>query len=56
MQAHCRRAGRFGTKGLAISFVTTDDDKEVLEKIRSKFVVKLPELPETIDPSTYGSA
>eukprot|EP01127_Copromyxa_protea_P000221 TRINITY_DN10197_c0_g1_i1.p1 TRINITY_DN10197_c0_g1~~TRINITY_DN10197_c0_g1_i1.p1 ORF type:complete len:423 (-),score=124.68 TRINITY_DN10197_c0_g1_i1:138-1406(-) len=50
------RAGRFGTKGLAISFVTTDADKEVLEKIRSKFVVALPELPETIDPSTYGSA
>eukprot|EP01126_Amoeba_proteus_P021733 TRINITY_DN2215_c0_g1_i1.p1 TRINITY_DN2215_c0_g1~~TRINITY_DN2215_c0_g1_i1.p1 ORF type:complete len:221 (-),score=31.68 TRINITY_DN2215_c0_g1_i1:529-1191(-) len=48
------RAGRFGTKGLAISFVTTDKDREVLEKIRDKFVVKLPELPANIDPTTYG--
>jgi ATP-dependent RNA helicase UAP56/SUB2 len=47
------RAGRFGTKGLAISFVTTQEDKEVLEKVRKKFVVDLPELPDTIDSSTY---
>jgi len=49
------RAGRFGTKGLAISFVSTAEDKEVLEKVRNKFVVTLPELPETIDSSTYMS-
>jgi len=47
------RAGRFGTKGLAISFVSTADDKEVLEKVRKKFVVDLPELPDTIDSATY---
>jgi ATP-dependent RNA helicase UAP56/SUB2 len=47
------RAGRFGTKGLAISFVSTDDDNKVMEKVRTKFVVKLPELPDTIDCSTY---
>eukprot|EP01126_Amoeba_proteus_P008973 TRINITY_DN133_c0_g1_i5.p1 TRINITY_DN133_c0_g1~~TRINITY_DN133_c0_g1_i5.p1 ORF type:complete len:427 (-),score=41.15 TRINITY_DN133_c0_g1_i5:115-1395(-) len=49
------RAGRFGTKGLAISFVTTDTDKEVLEKVRKKFVVPLPELPDSIEASTYMS-
>jgi len=27
--------------------------KEVLEKVRKKFVVDLPELPDTIDASTY---
>ena len=27
------RAGRFGTKGLAITFVETDEDKKVLEEI-----------------------
>lgn len=27
------RAGRFGTKGLAITFVATNDEKEILEKI-----------------------
>ena len=25
------RAGRFGTKGLSLSFVTTDDDETVLQ-------------------------
>lgn len=36
------RAGRFGTKGLAISFVTTDQDKEVLAAIEKRFEVALP--------------
>jgi len=47
------RAGRFGTKGIAISFVSTDEDKEVMEKVRKQFVVKLPELPDELDCSTY---
>jgi len=47
------RAGRFGTKGLAISFVTTPEDKDVLDKVRKKFVVDLPEMPESIDSATY---
>jgi len=46
------RAGRFGTKGLAISFVTKDDEP-LLEAVRKKFVVGVEELPETIDKSTY---
>jgi len=49
------RAGRFGTKGLAISFVSSNDDRDVLQKVRNKFVVPLPELPDTIDASTYMS-
>jgi len=36
------RAGRFGTKGLAISFVTTEQDKEVLQSIEKRFEVALP--------------
>jgi len=47
------RAGRFDTKGLAISFVSTSDDKDILEKVRRKFVVDLPELPDTIDSASY---
>jgi len=47
------RAGRFGTKGIAISFVSTEEDKQVMEKVRKQFVVKLPELPDEIDCSTY---
>jgi len=50
------RAGRFGTKGLAISFVTSDTDKTVLAEVQSRFVVKVPELPDEIDASTYMGA
>jgi len=47
------RAGRFGTKGLAISFVSSDGDSEVLDKVRKKFVVDLPTLPDQIDTTSY---
>jgi len=47
------RAGRFGTKGLAISFISSDDDTKVLEDVRKKFVVPIPDLPDKIDPATY---
>lgn len=49
------RAGRFGTKGLAINFVkpdeqTSDDkvtmDKDVLMDIQNGFKVKISELPK----------
>lgn len=36
------RAGRFGTKGLAISFVSTEQDQEVLKEIEKRFEVALP--------------
>lgn len=49
------RAGRFGTKGLAISFVSSKDDQEILEKVQSRFEVNIPELPDEIDMSTYMS-
>ena len=47
------RAGRFGTKGLAISFVSSDPDQEVLDKIQERFTVAIPTLPDEVDPSTY---
>ncbi|RFU81584.1 atp-dependent rna helicase sub2 [Trichoderma arundinaceum] len=48
------RAGRFGTKGLAISFVSTEQDQEVLKEIEKRFEVALPEFPkEGVDASTY---
>ncbi|KAF9395095.1 Suppressor of the cold-sensitive snRNP biogenesis mutant brr1-1 [Mortierella sp. AD011] len=50
------RAGRFGTKGLAITFVADDKDAEVLKSIQSRFEVQIPELPEEIDVSTYMTA
>merc|ERR1712188_102511 len=35
------RAGRFGTKGLAISFVSSDEDGEVLKTVQSRFEVNI---------------
>lgn len=36
------RAGRFGTKGLAISFVSQDTDKDVLKDVGKRFEVAIP--------------
>jgi len=47
------RAGRFGTKGLGITFVASEVDQEVLQKIQERFVVAIPEMPELVEPSTY---
>lgn len=48
------RAGRFGTKGLAITFVSSDADQEVMKQIQSRFEVAVPELPDHIDPANYS--
>ncbi|KAG5182097.1 dead box family RNA helicase [Tribonema minus] len=50
------RAGRFGTKGLAVSFVSNNEDAAQLEQVQSRFEVNIPELPDQIDVSTYMSA
>lgn len=49
------RSGRFGTKGLAITFVASKDDSGILEKVQSRFEVDVPTLPDEIDVSTYMS-
>lgn len=50
------RAGRFGTKGLAITFVSSDADSEVLAAIQSRFEVGIPELPDVLAPETYSTS
>ncbi|KAI9357605.1 DEAD-box ATP-dependent RNA helicase 56 [Zopfochytrium polystomum] len=47
------RAGRFGTKGLAITFVSSSGDSEILNQVQARFEVNITELPATIEPSTY---
>ena len=56
------RAGRFGTKGLALNFVKPDadetemnnaTDKEVLMEVQNGFKVKIDELPKELDTSLY---
>nr|KYP43407.1 DEAD-box ATP-dependent RNA helicase 56 [Cajanus cajan] len=48
------RAGRFGTKGLAITFVSCSTDVDVLNNVQSRFEVDIKQLPEQIDTSTYS--
>merc|ERR1712013_222291 len=50
------RAGRFGTKGLALTFVSTDEDSDVLKKVQSRFEVNIGEMPATIDTTSYLNA
>jgi ATP-dependent RNA helicase UAP56/SUB2 len=47
------RAGRFGTKGLAITFVSDETDAKVLNDVQERFEVNITELPEEIDLATY---
>merc|ERR1711892_1100258 len=50
------RAGRFGTKGLAITFVSNDEDAKTLEDVQSRFEASITQLPEAIDVSSYMTA
>lgn len=49
------RSGRFGTKGLSITFVASAEDSTTLESVQSRFEVEVPELPEEIDITSYMS-
>eukprot|EP00182_Erythrolobus_australicus_P007007 CAMPEP_0185841580 /NCGR_PEP_ID=MMETSP1353-20130828/17966_1 /TAXON_ID=1077150 /ORGANISM="Erythrolobus australicus, Strain CCMP3124" /LENGTH=436 /DNA_ID=CAMNT_0028541061 /DNA_START=681 /DNA_END=1991 /DNA_ORIENTATION=- len=52
------RAGRFGTKGLAVSFVSSEDESDmtVLNDVQSRFEVAIAELPASIDVTSYMTA
>lgn len=50
------RAGRFNTKGLAITFVSSEEDGEVLNSVQERFQVQIGECPDKIDESTYMNA
>jgi ATP-dependent RNA helicase UAP56/SUB2 len=47
------RAGRFGTKGLAITFVSGPQDSEVLNNVQERFDVDIKPLPDHIEPQAY---
>lgn len=56
------RAGRFGTKGLAINFIKTEEeasgpeektDKDILMDVQNGFKIKISELPKELDTSLY---
>mmetsp|Transcript_11332 Transcript_11332/g.22932 ORF Transcript_11332/g.22932 Transcript_11332/m.22932 type:complete len:345 (-) Transcript_11332:296-1330(-) len=50
------RAGRFGTKGLAVSFISTETDAEVLSSVQSRFEVAISDLPDKIEVGAYMTA
>lgn len=50
------RAGRFGTKGLGITFVSTAEDSQILNQVQERFEVNITELPAQIDVSSYMNA
>ncbi|KAI8911847.1 P-loop containing nucleoside triphosphate hydrolase protein [Gorgonomyces haynaldii] len=47
------RAGRFGTKGLAVTFVSSKEDSTVLNDVQGRFEVNIAEMPQEIAVSTY---
>ncbi|EMP41760.1 Spliceosome RNA helicase Ddx39b, partial [Chelonia mydas] len=49
------RAGRFGTKGLAITFVSDENDAKILNDVQDRFEVNISELPDEIDISSYST-
>uniref|UniRef100_A0A0G4IB35 RNA helicase n=1 Tax=Chromera velia CCMP2878 TaxID=1169474 RepID=A0A0G4IB35_9ALVE len=50
------RAGRFGTKGLAVTFCSSEDDKKVLGEVQSRFEVQIEEMPDHVDQALYINA
>jgi len=50
------RAGRFGTKGLAISFISGEEDSEVLKKTQERFEINIADMPAVIDTTAYINA
>eukprot|EP00927_Polykrikos_kofoidii_P037329 TRINITY_DN3146_c0_g1_i1.p1 TRINITY_DN3146_c0_g1~~TRINITY_DN3146_c0_g1_i1.p1 ORF type:complete len:473 (-),score=96.89 TRINITY_DN3146_c0_g1_i1:89-1426(-) len=50
------RAGRFGTKGLAVTFVSSDEDSAVLKKVQERFEVDVQVMPAQIDTTSYLNA
>jgi len=50
------RAGRYGTKGLAVSFVSSAEDIEVMKKVQARFEVNIAEMPSHVDTTSYLNA
>uniref|UniRef100_T1JCL9 RNA helicase n=1 Tax=Strigamia maritima TaxID=126957 RepID=T1JCL9_STRMM len=47
------RAGRFGTKGLALSFIADENDVNILNSVQDRFNVNITALPDEIDIASY---
>lgn len=47
------RAGRFGTKGLAITFISDEHDTDILNEVQNRFEVNISELPDVMEIASY---
>lgn len=43
------RAGRYNTKGIAVSFVSSEEDKKMLKDIEETYKITIAEMPKKID-------
>ncbi|CAF3149405.1 unnamed protein product, partial [Rotaria sp. Silwood2] len=51
---HCiGRAAHFATKGLAITFVSDDNDAAILNEVQNRFEVHITKMPDEINASIY---
>jgi ATP-dependent RNA helicase UAP56/SUB2 len=50
------RAGRMNTKGIAISFISSAEDKEMLKTVQDRFAVQIEGNPSEIDSSMFMNA
>jgi ATP-dependent RNA helicase UAP56/SUB2 len=50
------RAGRFGTKGLTVAFVSSEEDEKMLQQIQARFEVSIQPLPDNVEADTYMNA
>jgi ATP-dependent RNA helicase UAP56/SUB2 len=41
---------------LAITFVSSDGDQQVMDAIQARFEVAMTELPDSIDPASYSES
>lgn len=47
------RAGRFGSKGLSITFIATEEDSRVMNTVQDRFDISITDLPDELDTALY---
>ena len=48
------RAGRFGSKGITITFIATEEDKKIFDEVLTNNNIKASVLPQEIDKNIYS--
>lgn len=48
------RAGRFGSKGITITFLASEEDQKVFNELLERYSIKAGTLPKEVDPKIYS--